>query len=70
MYMFISIQTSTSENIHFSNYGQLILRLMQFQFSTSFIEHVHSYISIFLVILWRIEVAAWFDPTTDVKGSM
>ena len=48
----------------------MIMSLMQFQFSTSFIEHVYSYIRIFLVIFQHIEVAAWFDPTTDVKGSM
>ena len=48
----------------------MIMSLMQFQFGTSFIEHVYSYIRIFLVIFQRIEVAAWFDPTTDVKGNI
>ena len=67
---FVSQYICTSPYRHQPLKTSMIRSLMQFQFGTSFIEHVHSYIRIFLVIFQHIEVAAWFDPTTDVKGNI
>ena len=47
---FVSQYICTSPYRHQPLKTSMIMSLMQFQFSTSFIEHVYSYIRIFLVI--------------------